>query len=364
MIVKKHIALILVFLLSLCRVPTMAEAATIDARVIGIDKYGQAQLDISEADFTGAGFDLGDIVTVTCGGFTGDMPVFNGYYVDRGSCMLRVHPYKDEISLCINYGNFSEMAGVGAGDPVSISMKEKSGALTTQEVNNLVYSDDRADFASDAVFANFWAVAEGLLYRSASPIDNKANRAHYADRLIQEAGVQTVMNTANTPETIAVLIAAEDFNSPYYRDLFEAGKVFALEMTIDFTSEAFATGIVKGFSFLAEGDTPYLVHCREGKDRTGFALMVLEALMGWNEEQIVADYMLTYTNYYGVESGTEKYDLIAEKNIMEMLRVMAGLEPGTSLAEIDLKTAAETYLLDNGMEEEVLKKLETTLTSE
>ena len=361
---KKLVVLILAFLLSVCMAPTMAEATTIDARVFGIDEYGQAQLDITEADFTKAGFDLGDIVTVTCGNYIGDMPVFNGYYADRGCCMLRVNTYNDVISLCINYGNFSEMADVGVGDAVTIAMKEKGGALATQEANNLVYSDDRADFASDAVFANFRPVAEGVLYRSASPIDNKANRAHYADRLIQEAGVQTVMNMVNAPETIAALIAAEDFDSPYYRDLFEAGKVFALEMAIDFTSEDFAAGLVNGFSFLAEGDTPYLVHCLEGKDRTGFALMVLEALMGWNEAQMVADYMLTYTNYYGVESGTEKYDLIAEKNIMEMLRVMAGLEPGTSRAEIDLKTAAETYLLDNGMEEEVLKKLETTLTSE
>ena len=364
MIVKKHIALILVFLLSLCRVPTMAEANTISASIVGIDKYGHAQLDITKAEFTRAGFDLGDIVTVTCGSFTGDMPIFNGYYVDRGSCMLRVHPYKDEISLCINYGNFSEMAGVGAGDAVSISMKEKSGALTTQEVNNLVYSDDRADFASDEVFANFRPVVEGELYRSASPIDNKAKRAHYADRLIQEAGIQTVMNMGDSPETIATLISAKDFNSPYYRDLFETGKVFALEMAIDFTSEAFASDIVKGFCFLAEGDTPYLVHCREGKDRTGFAIMVLEALMGWNEEQIVADYMQTYTNYYGIEPDTEKYDLIVEKNIMEMLYIMADLESGTSLVGIDLMAAAETYLINNGMDEEALKQLEAKLTSE
>ena len=30
-----------------------------------------------------------DIVTVTCGSYIGDMPVFNGYYADRGSCMLK-----------------------------------------------------------------------------------------------------------------------------------------------------------------------------------------------------------------------------------------------------------------------------------
>ena len=359
---KKHIARILVFLLSLCIVPAMAEAANIDAQVVEINEYGHAKLDITEADFTGAGFDLGDIVTVTCGSYTGDIPVFNGYYADRGSCMLRVNPRNAEISLCVNYGNFSVMAGIGAGDAVTVAMKEKGGALAIQEVNALVYSNDRADFASDIVFANFRPVGEGKLYRSASPIDNKANRARYADNLIQGAGVQTVMNMANTPEKIDELIAAEGFDSPYYRDLFESGKVFALEMPIDFTSEDFTAGITQGFSFLAEENTPYLVHCTEGKDRTGFAIMMLEALMGWNEARIVDDYMQTYANYYGIEPGTEKYDLIVGKNIMEMMRVMANLESGTSLAEIDLKAAAEAFLLKHGMAEDAIKQLEAKLT--
>jgi len=88
------------------------------------------------------------------------MPVFNGYYVDRGSCMLRINPRDGGVSLCVNYGNFSEMTGIGVGDTLNIAMKEKGSALATQEINNLVYSNDRADFPSDAVFANFRPVAE------------------------------------------------------------------------------------------------------------------------------------------------------------------------------------------------------------
>ena len=148
---KKHVAHVLVFLLSLMMFSGMAEAAYIGAMITGIDTYGQAWLDITEADFHGAGFDLGDVVTVTCGSYTGDMPVFNGYYADRGKCMLRVDPQKGDICLCINYGDFSEFAGIVAGDAVTIAMEEKGGALATQEINELVYSNNRADFASDDV---------------------------------------------------------------------------------------------------------------------------------------------------------------------------------------------------------------------
>ena len=71
--------------------------------------------------------------------------------------------------------------------------------------------------------------------------------------------------------------------------------------------------------------------------------------------------MQTYTNYYGIRPGTEKYGMIVEKNIQEMLRIMAGLEYGTSLEDVNLPTAAETYLINNGMDEETLKLLEGKL---
>ena len=356
---KKWICAILALLL-IVPVSVVAEAAEISGKVIEIDEYGVAQTDITNEDFYNAGFDLGDVVTLTAGSFTGDMPCFNGYYADRGSCMLRVNPYT-HISVCVNYGNFAEMAGLGVGDAVTIMLKEKGGALQIQEINNLVYSDDRADSVSDVAFANFRPVVAGKLYRSASPVDNRIHRAQYADILIQEAGVRTVVNLSNTEEEIVACMAAEDFASPYYKSLYESGQVIALGLGIDFAFEDFAKGIVKGFSFLAERDTPYLVHCLEGKDRAGFAAMVLEALMGWSEAQIVADYMQSYFNYYGIEPGTDKYDLIVEKDIKEMLRIMTGLEAGTSLVETDLQASAKDFLLSNGMAEETLKRLEAKL---
>lgn len=361
---KKYIALVLAFLLALGMVPAMGETIAIRCKVTEIDKYGQARLDIAKEGFLRAGFALGDIVTVTCGGYTGDMPCLSGYYVDRGGCMLRANPYTGDIDLCINYGDFSELAGIGPGDAVTIALKERAGALELEEIYNLVYSDDRADFASDAVFANFRPVVAGKLYRSSSPVENAIHRARYADALIREAGVRTVMNMSNTPEQVEAFIAAEDYASPYYRELYEAGRVIALGMYIDFESEDFAAGIVKGFSFLAEGDTPYLIHCLEGKDRTGFAMMMLEALMGWSAEQIVADYMQTFTNYYGIEPGTNQYNMIVERNIEEMLRASAESEVGEYSGEMDLKAVAEAFLLDNGMAEEALKVLEAKLASE
>lgn len=336
------------------------EAPHAEGHVTEIEKYGHAVLDITVEDFTRAGFELGDVVTVTAGSYTGDMPYFNGYYVDKDEYMLRAYPGDENIAICINYGNFASASGVGPGDDVSLTLKEKAGALLLQEISDLEYTNERDDYPSDQVFANFrpvsmGGIAEGRLYRSASPVNDQYGRAAYANALAEEAGISAVMNIASTDDEIAGYFAEEGFQSDYYKSLYDAGKVIALGMPIDFSSDSFGEGIAKGLTFLSENEGPYLVHCNEGKDRAGFACMIIEALMGADPDEIRTDYMLSYVNYYGLEPGTDKYNMIAEKNIDEMMRMIAGLDKEDPLEGADLKTAAETYLTAHGMSEEAIR---------
>ncbi len=337
-------------------------------KVVQVEKYGHALLDTTILGFTAAGYALGDVVTVKAGVYSGDMPYFNGYYVDRGEYMLRAYPGHENIAVCINYGKFAETAGLKLGDTVTISLKEKAGALTAQEVNSLVYTDKRADYASDEIFANFRevkmdGVGAGKLFRSASPVNDEHNRAAIANKLVESAGVKTVMNLADTEEELKGYFAADTFSSMYYKGLYDAGSVIVLGMPVNFASDEFAAGIVKGFTFLSEHEGPYLVHCTEGKDRAGFAAMLLEALAGAKKDDIVADYMLSYVNYYHIDPTADaaKYQMIAEKNVMEMLRTVAGLEKGASLDNVDLAKAAEVYLTSHGMSEAAVAALKANL---
>jgi Uncharacterized conserved protein len=274
---KKWLAMAVVVLMALPACAWADEAPSVTGTVTEVEKYGHARLDITFEDFEAAGFALGDIVTVTAGTYMGDMPCLNGYYVDAGDYMVRANPGYETIAICINYGSFADVAGIDAGDPVALKLKEKAGALTLQEINNLVYTTDRADYTSDEVFANFrqvivGGIGAGKLYRSASPVDNKHGRAVYAGPLMEAAEVRCVMNLANTPEGLEELFAEESFNNAYYRDLYDNGLVIALGMSINYASDEFAEGIVTGLTFLAHHDGPYLVHCTEGKDRAGFHL--------------------------------------------------------------------------------------------
>ena len=255
-LIRKHISILIacVMLLSLIAC-TPAENSTdevksIQATVIEIEKYGHAVLDITTADFTDHGYELGDVVSVQFGSFESEMPFYDGYYSNPGSVMLRGLAPEENIAVCINYGDLSQETGIALGDTVEISLAKKAGMLAYQELCALKYSNDRADYKDDVTFANFRAltigsIGDGKLYISASPINNEHGRAGYANAFIEAAGVRAVVNLADSDEDVVEYIAAEDFNSEYYRDLYENGKVIVLDMNANFYSDAFAASVAE-----------------------------------------------------------------------------------------------------------------------
>ena len=84
--------------------------------------------------------------------------------------------------------------------------------------------------------------------------------------------------------------------------------------------------------------------------------------MGASQKEIVADYMLSYENYYHVEKGSEQYVLISQ--VAEgMLRDLAGLEKDADLSTVDLQKAAESYLTGIGLTAEQISALKTNLST-
>ena len=363
-LIKKYTAffIVCIMLLSLSACSqtekSTGEAKLIQASVIEIEKYGHAVLDLTTADFTASGYAFGDVVHVRFGSFESDMPFFDGYYTNPGGIMLRGLAPEKNIAVCINYGDLSAETGIATGDTVEITMAEKAGMLAYQELCALKYSDDRADYADDATFANFRAVTvgtigNGKLYRSASPVNNEHGRAGYANAFIEDAGVSTVVNLADSNEDIAEYVAAEDFTSEYYLGLYKDGKVIALDMTANFFSDKFAASVVDGLTFLAQNNPPYSIHCTEGKDRAGFTAMLLEALMGAELQEIIDDYMLSFYNYYGISKDSEpaRYEAVLNNNLIPMLCHVTGADSYEALEQMDLESAVTKYLLDNGMAE-------------
>lgn len=368
-------ALLMVFLTA---VPTMAapvitagvhssaEAAA-STTVASVSKYGNIELAVTSDELSSAGFTTGDIVTVTIHEVEYEMPFCTNYSdVDNGALVLRAEKGTNAI-IAINMGNFAGTYGVEAGAVVTIRLKEAGAYLEEYEIRNLVRTNNRADYTSDAVYANFRMVnkgniADGILYRSSSPINEEINRASYADNLTAAASIHTFINLADSETSLEEHFNAETFASPYYMSVYEDGGVILLNMAIDFNDDDFRAKLADGLNFMANQDGPYLVHCNEGKDRAGFTIAVLQALMGAGVDEIVEDYMVTYENYYGVQRGTSKYDKIAEGNIKESLRSICGTRSGASLDHVDLTAAAESYLTSIGMSQLQIQKLKTKLS--
>lgn len=331
-------------------------AQTLTGTVVEVQKYGNLTMDLKPKAFYDAGFELGDVLAVTVGPQELTIPFCTSYSdVDTGSLVVRHDQKNDLIVVAINMGNFSTKYGVKAGDRLTFALKEKKGYLSEYLIRQLKRTNNRSDYATDSIFANFRAVTTtgimpGMLYRSSNPINNELGRAVYADALSRAAGIRTVINLSDSPQDIAKFLASPDFRSDYYKSLLDAGAVIPLNMGVDLTAPEFGQKLAEGLRFLARHEGPYLLHCTEGKDRAGFAAAVLEALMGASIQEIVADYMLSYEHYYGVKKGTEQYAAIASSNIVaSMTTVLCGLPKGTDIANLDLKPHAERYLQRIGL---------------
>ena len=364
----------------------LANATAVETRIAEIQKYGNLVLEITGSDFLTQGYAYGDVISANICGVEYDMPVCSNYSdVNEGSTVCRVvideASGEDRVVLAINMGDLATKAGVAvktaieaepgyrwegleeASLQVKICMREKEGYLAAYSLRSLSRSNVRADYAqlTDAEFANFREVQTpgmrpGTLYRSSSPVNPELGRNSYADAAACAAGVRTVVNLADSK---AAMQAYPGWDESYYSGC----NVIGLNLGIDFTLPDFQAGLAEGLRFMAENEGPYLVHCTEGKDRAGFVSALLECLMGADADAVVADYMVTYFNYYGVEPGSERYASIAQANIQKSLAHAFEIED--IFAEgVDLAAEAGEYMLEKlGLSEDELSRLCANLSA-
>ena len=307
-----------------------------------------------------------------------DIPYYNGYYTQNGEILLVAYPGYPYIKVCINNGDdlWEELdvlkdkvtlqksslwsnLGVDENTKVSISLNEKSKYKDIQDARDIHYKDDMNLYpggVGNYVFANFrslkgGSLKENIIYRSASPCDNQHNRASMANSLCFEVGINYILDLADTDQKILGYMAKQDFNSQYFQELYEDNKVLPLALNMSFESDYFKGQVVLALKAIASNDGPYLIHCTEGKDRTGFMCFLIEALAGASYREIVEDYMTTYFNYYSLlgEFDSNKYDIIVSNVLNPMIKTVITDE--FDFYDAPYKSCAINYLINNGMTE-------------
>ena len=339
--------------------------------VIHEKKFGGVYLDITIDEFNALGFEYGDScdVTFSNGYKLEDIPYYNGYYSKTGHPLISAYPGYPHIDVCVNNGDpLWETAGLKEGDTGTVTLREKGKYLTTQQALAAVYTTNRDDYPSDEAFANFRAmkggqIAENMVYRSASPCNNEYGRASYASALAEKAGVKFILDQADSKEEIEGYYANPTFDMSWHKGLFDNGDVAALDMSVNYRSQKFAGKLVEGLRQMIAQDGPYLIHCTEGKDRTGFTCALLEALCGASYDEMLDDYMISYDNYYGINKQTDKdrYDAVVDAKFNDIALCIGGQPIDGKLDGLDYKAGAKKYLLDAGMTEEEITQLENKL---
>ena len=371
---KKIFSLILALLLCFAALTSCGKAEKPELKSSAVThetKFGGVYFDKTIEEFNALGFEYGDSVNIAFsnGKTLEDIPYYNGYYVDIGEAVLVAYPGYPYIDAMINYGDDLYLAlELDENCTADITLCERGKYAGVQKARDIQYSDEQGE-QSDIVFANFRAVNMGdlkkdVLYRSASPCNDEHNRAAVTDRLAAEAKIGFMLNLSDNESDILGFIAADTFDSPYFLSLFTSGKVAPLGLSANFKSESFGEKLAQGLEAVAQSEGPVLIHCVEGKDRTGYVLMLLEALCGASYGEIVDDYMLTYDNYYGINktSDPERYDIIKEKNLDVMISYMTGTPAEDGFENVDLAKSARALLIKTGMTEDSVNRLYSRLT--
>ncbi len=337
-----------------------------DTTVYEDAKFGAALVDISIDNFNKLGFNLGDSCNIkfSNGYEISDVPYFNGYYVKNNQPVIVSYPSNTCVTITYNNSGIWDTAGLKEGDTVSVTLNEAGKYRATQEALGQSYSLDISDYPSAEAFSNFRSLTGGnlkdnFIFRGASPVDNSRKRAKTTDTLLENNKINSIMDLADSDEDMQNYFKDENFSSTYTKSLYEKGDIALLSMGSSYASLTYKQSVVKGFKHILNTDGPYYIHCMEGKDRTGFVCTLLEALASSTYEEMSADYMMTYKNYFKItkEEMPDKYQAVVSLYFDSFMETLHGESDIEELKKADYTQDAKTYLSQGGMSDSEIEQL-------
>lgn len=356
---RKSAAMILAVLIAIMTF-TACSSKTVDQtyNIVQDSKYDSAFLNVSIDDFIASGFHFGDSCDISfSNGLTfEDIPFFSGYYVRTGMPLIVGYPGYEYISVTRNNQGLWTDAGLTENDTAVVTLHEAEKYLNEQEAMSQSYSNDKGEYLDDIQFANFRALSggnlkENFLYRGASPVDNQKNRAASVNALLEKSGICFIIDLADSEEEYLGYRKKAGFSSFYASELYDEGNTALLGMSSNYGSNAFKQKLAGGLQRMLSAKGPVYIHCLEGKDRTGFVCVLLEALAGASYDEMRSDYMKTYENYYNIteEGSPDKYNAVVSLYFDAFAAYLHGTEDCEVLTSADYSQDAVNYLLDAGM---------------
>ncbi len=175
-----------------------------------------------------------------------------------------------------------------------------------------------------------------LDFRSEDGARKRANPvlegAEYFNRC---AAFQNFREDLNSPWELASLLFDEDQRGNLIDVL-----VSSYAASLAFSNESFRFM----FDRLQAGKAPLMIHCANGKDRTGVAAMLLLLALGVDERVVKEDYLRSnITRKARIDEIMKKYQLISKRsgNARSFLTMIEGVLPGS--ADMMMSEILERY---------------------
>jgi hypothetical protein len=155
--------------------------------VVRDEEFGNVYIELTIDEFNKLGFAFGDSVNVSFdnGKSYEDIPYYSGYYTPVGEMLACSYPGYPHIVIARNYGAGTwEEFEMTDSSKVTVTLNEAGKYKDIQELYALSYSDNRDDFDSDIIFANFREVEGGKLKKGAdlNTLDLKSGAENYLRR--------------------------------------------------------------------------------------------------------------------------------------------------------------------------------------
>jgi len=316
------------------------------------DNFGDVFLDIPIGEL---GLEYGDSINIL---FSNDIlleaiPYYPNFYGIAGDLIL-VDYYDGEYCLAGKSCSFAQEAGIYGvtednpnGESVTITLDEKGKYKELYEAYQISDGIHQEEGQTDAQFINarplsFENIKENLIYRGSSPFDPLFNRIEKMTDYVVQNGIKYIIDLADDPETLA----SYENKTPEMEKMIQDGKVVALGLGIDLGSQETKEKVVLGIRGILENEGPYLIHCSLGRDRTGFACLLIGALLNTSIEDIETDFALSYYNLHPgfPEKGSLKYELQVTERLASFIENLCGDRNAT-----DLYAGARAYLSEGGM---------------
>ena len=237
----------------------------------------------------------------------------------------------------ISVGCVGKLIQADEGSDITITHTGTSDRYGKVPHYNEGSTNKRDDYPSDEVFGNFYEVTggnlkDGILYRSFSPLyaPDKQARSAYVNELAEMVGIQFEIALSYNDASIQKIINSQE---GYCIDLCKEGKYIAPGMGYLYFQDKEKTVMV--LQSIIDNDGAYLVHCNVGRDRTGFVILLLQALCDCSVNEMRECEAQAFCNLYHIDMGTVEFETIVNCTYDRNMYLIANYDEIPDIFEID-----------------------------